>query len=186
MRRLRRRRGRTETRNGLSTVRACNEAATWVSETAFARGEFKNLALRKQVYGEVKSRWGLGAQTAYKARRAGVAVAHIDPAYTSRTCAECGHVDRANRLSQAWFACRNCGFVAQADRNGSRTIRSRAGGCGDAGPRQRPPPHPEREEYDDGGARNDPGAPIVVTPRSGAGRKRHITASDDRCASPAL
>ncbi|MEV4454138.1 RNA-guided endonuclease TnpB family protein, partial [Streptomyces mirabilis] len=45
-------------------MRACNEAATWVSETAFARGEFKNFALRKQVYGEVKSRWDLGAQAA--------------------------------------------------------------------------------------------------------------------------
>ncbi|MFF7601808.1 zinc ribbon domain-containing protein [Streptomyces mirabilis] len=28
---------------------------------------------------------------------------HVDPAYTSRTCAECGHIDRANRVSQAWF-----------------------------------------------------------------------------------
>ncbi|MGW0730713.1 RNA-guided endonuclease TnpB family protein, partial [Streptomyces mirabilis] len=35
-----------------------------MSETAFARGEFKNFALRKQVYGEVKSRWDLGAQAA--------------------------------------------------------------------------------------------------------------------------
>jgi hypothetical protein len=34
---------------------------------------------------------------------------HVDPAYTSRTCAECGHIDRANRVSQAWFVCRNCG-----------------------------------------------------------------------------
>ncbi|WP_415925836.1 zinc ribbon domain-containing protein [Streptomyces sp. AK02-04a] len=148
-------------------MRACNEAATWVSETAFARGEFKNFALRKQVYGEVKSRWGLGAQAAYKARRAGVAVAHIDPAYTSRTCAECGHVDRANRVSQTWFACRNCGFVAHADRNGSRTIRARAGGLWRRGAPSTAPAPPR-------------------TPRSGAGRKRHITVSNDRCASPAL
>jgi hypothetical protein len=47
-----------------ATLRACNEAATWVSETAFERGEFKNFALRQQVYGEVKSRWDLGAQAA--------------------------------------------------------------------------------------------------------------------------
>jgi hypothetical protein len=45
-----------------ATLPACNEAATWVSETAFERGEFKNFALRKQVYGAVKSRWNLGAQ----------------------------------------------------------------------------------------------------------------------------
>jgi transposase len=47
-----------------ATLRACNEAATWVSEIAFERGEFKNFALRQQVYGEVKSRWDLGAQAA--------------------------------------------------------------------------------------------------------------------------
>ncbi|MFF7926086.1 RNA-guided endonuclease InsQ/TnpB family protein [Streptomyces mirabilis] len=68
----------------------------------------------------------LGAFIAYKARRVGVAVVHVDPAYTSRTCAECGHVDKANRVSRAWFACRNCGFVDHADRNGSRNIRARA------------------------------------------------------------
>ncbi|MFC3573826.1 RNA-guided endonuclease InsQ/TnpB family protein [Streptomyces yaanensis] len=68
----------------------------------------------------------LGQFIAYKARRAGVPVVYVDPAYTSRTCAECGHVDRANRVSQAWFACRSCGFVDHADRNGSRNIRARA------------------------------------------------------------
>jgi IS605 OrfB family transposase len=68
----------------------------------------------------------LGVFIAYKARRAGVPVVHVDPAYTSRTCAECGHIDRANRVSQAWFACRNCGFVDHADRNGSRNIQARA------------------------------------------------------------
>jgi hypothetical protein len=47
-----------------ATLGACNEAATWVSEIAFERGEFKNFALRQQVYGEVKSRWDLGAQAA--------------------------------------------------------------------------------------------------------------------------
>ncbi|MFF0126745.1 zinc ribbon domain-containing protein [Streptomyces mirabilis] len=51
---------------------------------------------------------------------------HVDPAYTSRGCAECGHIDRANRVPQAWFACRNCGFVDHADRNGSRNLRARA------------------------------------------------------------
>ncbi|MER5223934.1 RNA-guided endonuclease TnpB family protein, partial [Streptomyces flaveus] len=47
-----------------ATLHACNQAATWVSEVAFERGEFKNFTLRKLAYGEVKSRWGLGAQAA--------------------------------------------------------------------------------------------------------------------------
>ncbi|MFD3314105.1 RNA-guided endonuclease InsQ/TnpB family protein [Streptomyces sp. NPDC058694] len=75
------------------------------------------------------SSWGfaqLGQFIAYKARKAGVPVVYVDPAYTSRTCAECGHIDKANRVSQAWFACRSCGFVDHADRNGSRNIRARA------------------------------------------------------------
>ncbi|WP_308407129.1 transposase [Streptomyces sp. APSN-46.1] len=62
----------------------------------------------------------------YKARRAGVPVVFVDPAYTSRTCSQCGHIDKANRVSQARFVCRSCGFVDHADRNGSRNIRARA------------------------------------------------------------
>ncbi|WP_241741060.1 transposase [Streptomyces sp. L2] len=66
---------------------------------------------------------------AYKARKAGVPVVYVDPAYTSRTCAECGHIDRANRVSQAWFACRSCGFVDHADRWGHLPLeRSRERG----------------------------------------------------------
>jgi putative transposase len=68
----------------------------------------------------------LGCFVAYKARRAGVPVLFVDPAYTSRRCAECGHTHKANRVSQARFACRSCGVVAHADRNGSRNIRARA------------------------------------------------------------
>ncbi|WP_323186988.1 transposase [Streptomyces sp. NBC_00365] len=109
----------------------------------------------------------LGAFIAYKARKAGVPVVYVDPAYTSRTCAECGHIDKANRVSQAWFACRNCGFVDHADRNSSRNIRARA-----------------RELWRRGAPSTAPAPPR--TPRSEAGRKRSITVSDARCASPSL
>ncbi|WP_323186992.1 transposase [Streptomyces sp. NBC_00365] len=109
----------------------------------------------------------LGAFIAYKARKAGVPVVYVDPAYTSRTCAECGHIDKANRVSQAWFACRNCGFVDHADRNSSRNIRARA-----------------RELWRRGAPSTAPAPPR--TPRSGTGRKRSITPSDARCASPSL
>ncbi|MEW1774828.1 transposase [Streptomyces sp. NPDC086777] len=68
----------------------------------------------------------LQAFIAYKARAAGVPVVYVDPAYTSRTCAACGHIDRANRVSQSRLVCRSCGFVDHADRNGSRNIRARA------------------------------------------------------------
>ncbi|WP_433414013.1 RNA-guided endonuclease InsQ/TnpB family protein [Microtetraspora malaysiensis] len=53
----------------------------------------------------------LGSFIAYKAARHGVAVIHVDPAYTSQTCSACGHVDKANRPSQATFSCTSCGFA---------------------------------------------------------------------------
>jgi putative transposase len=39
----------------------------------------------------------LGQFVAYKAQRAGVPVAYVDPAHTSQTCSECGHLARCNR-----------------------------------------------------------------------------------------
>jgi putative transposase len=67
----------------------------------------------------------LGQFLAYKARRAGVVVVHIDPAYTSQTCADCGYVDEANRVDQAQFVCRSCGVAAHADWNAARNIAAR-------------------------------------------------------------
>jgi transposase len=51
----------------------------------------------------------------------------LDPRNTSRTCAECGHCEKANRKSQAEFECCHCGHSANADCNAARKIRAR--GC---------------------------------------------------------
>ncbi|MDH6706716.1 IS605 OrfB family transposase [Kitasatospora sp. MAA19] len=64
----------------------------------------------------------LGRFIAYKAKRDGVPLVHVDPAYTSRQCSECGHIDRKNRIDQATFACRACGTVLNADDNASHNI----------------------------------------------------------------
>lgn len=90
----------------------------------------------------------LGQFIAYKARKAGVPVVHVDPAYTSRTCAECGHIDKANRVCQARFVCRSRGVVAHADWNGSRNIRHRAEElwrCGAQSNVPAPPENPARD-----------------------------------------
>ncbi|MDX3690845.1 transposase [Streptomyces europaeiscabiei] len=84
----------------------------------------------------------LGEFIAYKARRAGVPVVHIDPAYTSQTCCECGYVDRRNRVDQALFICRNCGVVAHADRNASHNIAQRGAVVWNAGRESRVPATP--------------------------------------------
>ena len=64
----------------------------------------------------------LGDFIVYKAKRAGVPVVFVDPAYTSQQCSECDQIDNKNRASQSLFICRNCGVVAHADRNASRNI----------------------------------------------------------------
>ncbi|WP_433365325.1 RNA-guided endonuclease InsQ/TnpB family protein [Streptosporangium sp. CA-115845] len=67
----------------------------------------------------------LGDFIAYKAARQGVAVVHVDPAYTSQACSSCGHVDKKNRPGQATFSCTSCGFAEHADVNAARNIASR-------------------------------------------------------------
>ena len=49
----------------------------------------------------------------------------IDPAYTSQTCAACGHADSRSRKNQASFVCTSCGHRDNADRNAAINIRQR-------------------------------------------------------------
>ncbi|MFB9623566.1 zinc ribbon domain-containing protein, partial [Nonomuraea helvata] len=60
-----------------------------------------------------------------KAARAGVAIIHVDPSYTSQQCSACGHVDKNNRPDQETFSCTSCGFAEHADVNAARNIASR-------------------------------------------------------------
>ncbi len=84
----------------------------------------------------------LGRFLAYKAKRAGVPLVFVDPAYTSQTCAECDHVDKRNRLTQARFICRSCGVVAHADRNASHVLAHRGAAVWIAGRASRVPATP--------------------------------------------
>ena len=62
----------------------------------------------------------------YKAKLAGIAVILVNPKYTSQECSRCGHTEKANRVSQAEFVCKNCDLHILADYNASKIIRSRA------------------------------------------------------------
>ncbi|MFI8281200.1 RNA-guided endonuclease InsQ/TnpB family protein [Streptomyces sp. NPDC085929] len=84
----------------------------------------------------------LGAFLEYKARRAGVPLVYVDPAYTSQQCSECGNNDRKNRADQATFACRACGFLANADDNASHNIAARGVTVWTAGRESRVPATP--------------------------------------------
>ena len=66
---------------------------------------------------------------AYKSKRAGVTLIEVDPRYSSQTCSQCGHCERANRKSQEKFECLNCGFQANADFNASLNLKARAEAC---------------------------------------------------------
>ncbi|MFF1396154.1 RNA-guided endonuclease InsQ/TnpB family protein [Streptomyces sp. NPDC058287] len=84
----------------------------------------------------------LGDFIVYKARRAGVPVVYVDPAYTSQQCCECGHTDKKNRVDQGLFICRECGVVAHADRNASHNIATRGESVWNAGRESRAPVTP--------------------------------------------
>ena len=57
-----------------------------------------------------------------KAEEAGRAWIEVDPRHTSDGCERCGHVARANRVTQAEFACQRCAHRAPADEHAARNI----------------------------------------------------------------
>lgn len=67
----------------------------------------------------LKTGWGQLEQ--YLAER-GVVV-NLPPAYTSRTCNQCGYVDAKNRVSQSVFKCQMCEYLINADVNAALNIR---------------------------------------------------------------
>ena len=60
----------------------------------------------------------------YKAALAGVLLAVVDAAYSSRTCAACGHCEKRNR-QQERFRCVSCGHEAHADINAAVNLWER-------------------------------------------------------------
>ena len=68
----------------------------------------------------------LRAFVTYKARRVGVPVRLVDPRNTSRECPACGHIEKANRLTQSSFQCVSCGFAGHADTIAAANVAARA------------------------------------------------------------
>ena len=70
--------------------------------------------------------WGMLKQMlGYKLEWSGGMLLLVDPAYTSQTCAACGHVDAGNRTDQKTFHCLHCGHEAHADVNAAQNILAR-------------------------------------------------------------
>lgn len=98
-------------------------AGTVVVESLNVQGMNKNRKLSRHLKDVA---WGGFLLTLdCKAKRAGVGVIKVDPAYTSQTCSHCGVVDKLSRRSQSLFWCRSCGWRQHADKNAARNIRER-------------------------------------------------------------
>lgn len=61
-------------------------------------------------------------QLTYKMAWRGGELRVVPPEYTSQTCPECGHVDKANRPTQERFCCVNCGHAGHADEVAAQNI----------------------------------------------------------------
>jgi putative transposase len=90
----------------------------WVRNGARAKAGL-NRAILSSAWGQVVR------YTEYKAWRAGKLVIHVPPAYSSQTCAVCGHVSPDNRPRQAEFVCLRCGHADNADHNAAVVIALR-------------------------------------------------------------
>jgi len=60
----------------------------------------------------------------YKAHAMGIAVAKVDPSYTSQTCSRCGNVLKSQRRG-VHFQCASCNYRNHADLNAAFNIRNR-------------------------------------------------------------
>jgi putative transposase len=57
-----------------------------------------------------------------KAERYGREIRLVNPAYTSQQCSCCGHIEKANRKTQADFRCVKCDHAENADINAAKNI----------------------------------------------------------------
>ncbi len=85
-----------------------------------ANGAASKAVLNRSIH---DAGWGqLRSMLSYKAESAGRTVVVVNPRHTSSTCAQCGHVDKKNRVTQTVFRCCSCGHEDHADSNAALNI----------------------------------------------------------------
>ncbi|MCH9275765.1 zinc ribbon domain-containing protein [Bifidobacterium amazonense] len=89
--------------------------------------DFRHGGLSKQM-NRILTRAGR-ATVRYKLQRLsqtkGIAITHVNPAYTSLECGSCGWASSKNRPNRNLFRCECCGYTLNADIAAARTIRAR-------------------------------------------------------------
>ena len=81
----------------------------------------------KKRYRYTHSSWAfrqLQSFVEYKAKLAGIITVYVDPAYTSKTCFRCNHIDENNRKGLV-FRCKACNYEMNADLNAANNIEHR-------------------------------------------------------------
>lgn len=67
--------------------------------------------------------WGkLFEQLSYKSDKFGAEFVKVNPAYTSRTCYECGHVNKGTLAKYEVYVCESCGYECDRDINAAKNI----------------------------------------------------------------
>ncbi len=88
------------------------------------RNMVRNRHLSKSI---LDSGWSVFRQLlTYKAESAGREIAFVDPAYTSKSCSNCGALFQNFTLSVRWVECA-CGLSLDRDHNAAINVLSRAG-----------------------------------------------------------
>ena len=120
----------------LSTEISENQAKVYVEElqirnmSASARGTIEESGRNiKAKAGLNKSILDQGwfefrRQLDYKLCWRGGMLVEVNPRHTSQRCSCCGHIAKENRLSQALFRCRACGYEENADINAAKNIKT--------------------------------------------------------------
>ena len=85
-----------------------------------ARELTRGVALRRRL--ALWQHRAIRAAVANKAQLAGLAMASVDPAYTSQNCSRCGLRGKRHRHQ---FTCPSCGYTQHADVNAATNIRNR-------------------------------------------------------------
>ena len=108
-------------------IEALDVAAMTASAKGTAEAPGKNVAQKAGLNRSVLDvGWGqIRTRLRYKLERRGGVLVEVRAAYTSCTCARCGVVDTASRVSRGRFACVACGHAADADVNAAIEIRRR-------------------------------------------------------------
>jgi len=93
-----------------------------VSEKLDIRGKAQSRNLSRRVSGWVRGT--LDARLDFKASARGSCREHVNPAYSSQTCPDCGFLDKRNRKADV-FQCLNCGHRDDADRVAATNLLTR-------------------------------------------------------------